>query len=73
MNHPNLMKSVPYSPQQNGMAVDRRNRTLKNMVNDVLITSSAPQNFWGIYSYCEFYSQEILNKKKRDTLRIVEG
>ncbi|CAN1246025.1 Retrovirus-related Pol polyprotein from transposon TNT 1-94 [Linum grandiflorum] len=38
--------TAPYSPQQNGIA-ERKNRTLKNMINAMLISSGAPQNLWG--------------------------
>lgn len=38
--------TAPYSPQQNGIA-ERKNRTLKEMMNAMLISSGAPQNLWG--------------------------
>ena len=38
--------TAPYTPQQNGVA-ERKNRTLKNMINSMLITSGAPHNLWG--------------------------
>lgn len=38
--------TAPYSPQQNGVA-ERKNRTLKEMMNAMLISSGAPQNLWG--------------------------
>nr|GEV69116.1 retrotransposon protein, putative, Ty1-copia subclass [Tanacetum cinerariifolium] len=37
---------APYTPQQNGVA-ERKNRTLKNMINSVLITLGAPHSLWG--------------------------
>ena len=36
----------PYSPQSNGV-VGRKNHTLKEMMNAMLISSSLPQNMWG--------------------------
>ena len=37
--------TAPYTPQQNGIA-ERKNRTLKEMVNSLLVSSGAPQNLW---------------------------
>ncbi|GJZ63797.1 retrovirus-related pol polyprotein from transposon TNT 1-94, partial [Tanacetum coccineum] len=36
----------PYTPQQNRVA-EHKNRTLKNMINSMLITSGAPHSLWG--------------------------
>ena len=38
--------TAPYSPQQNGI-VEKKNRTLKEMMNAMLISSGLPQNLWG--------------------------
>ncbi|GJS98759.1 retrovirus-related pol polyprotein from transposon TNT 1-94 [Tanacetum coccineum] len=38
--------TAPYSPQQNGIA-ERKNRTLKEMVTAMLISSSMSQDMWG--------------------------
>ena len=38
--------TAPYSPQQNGIA-ERKNRTLKEMMNAMLTSSGVPQNLWG--------------------------
>ncbi|GJV26366.1 retrovirus-related pol polyprotein from transposon TNT 1-94 [Tanacetum coccineum] len=57
--------TAPYSPQQNGVA-ERKNRTLKNMINSMLITSGAPHSLWG--EAC-LAANTILNKiphKKSD-------
>ena len=35
-----------YSPKQNGV-VERKNRTLKEMMNALLLSSRLPQNLWG--------------------------
>ena len=38
--------SAPYTPQQNGIA-ELKNKTLKEMMNVMLISSVLPQNLWG--------------------------
>ena len=38
--------SAPYTPQQNGLA-ERKNRTLVDMVNAMIIHSKLPFNLWG--------------------------
>ena len=38
--------TAPYSPQSNGIA-ERKNHTLTEMVNSMLITSSLPTCYWG--------------------------
>lgn len=50
--------TAPYTPQQNGVA-ERKNRTLKNMINAMLITSGAPLSLWG--EAC-IAANNILNK-----------
>ena len=37
--------TAPYTPQQNGIA-EWKNRTLKEMVNSMLVSSGALQNLW---------------------------
>lgn len=41
-----IQETTPYSPQFNGV-VERKNRTLKNMVISILDTSGLPFNMWG--------------------------
>ena len=36
----------PYSPESNGVA-ERKNRTLKDMMNSMLVSSGAALNLWG--------------------------
>ena len=38
--------TAPYSPESNGVA-ERKNRTLKEMMNAMLQESGLPQNMWG--------------------------
>ena len=39
-------KTAPYTPQQNGLA-ERKNRTLTNMINSMLINSNLLNDLWG--------------------------
>ena len=36
----------PFSPESNGVA-ERKNKTLKEMMNSLLVSASAPNNLWG--------------------------
>ena len=60
--------TAPYSPQSNGIA-ERKNWTLKEMMNAMLISSGLPQNLWG---EAILSTNHILNKvphkKKEKTL-----
>ena len=49
--------SPPYSPKSNGVA-KRKNKTLKEMMNAMLVSSGALLNLWmGSYSICMSYSK----------------
>ena len=39
--------TTPYTPEQNGMA-ERKNRSLKGMLNVMLISSGMPTNMWRV-------------------------
>ncbi|TQE08632.1 hypothetical protein C1H46_005724 [Malus baccata] len=50
--------ATPYTPQQNGVA-ERKNRTLKDMINSMLNSFGAPHNLWG---EALFAANTILNR-----------
>ncbi|KAL0546105.1 hypothetical protein IC582_016010 [Cucumis melo] len=55
--------TAPYSPQQNGIA-ERKNRTLKEMMNAMLLSSGLSDNMWGeaVLSAC-FVLNRISHKR----------
>ncbi|GJR99212.1 retrovirus-related pol polyprotein from transposon TNT 1-94 [Tanacetum coccineum] len=60
--------TAPYSPQQNGIA-ERKNRTLKEMVTAMLISSGMSQDMWGEAILTATYLlNKIPHKEKEETL-----
>ena len=57
--------SAPYTPQQNEIA-ERKNRTLKEIMNVMLISSGLPQNLWGEALLSANYILNKLPHKKLD-------
>ena len=55
--------TAPYSPQSNRVA-ERKNRTLKEMMNAMLISSGLPQNMWGEAILSANYLLNKVPKKK---------
>ena len=56
--------SAPYTPQQNGLA-GRKNRTLVDMVNDMILNAGLPFNLWGeaLLTACHVHNR-VHSKKK---------
>lgn len=55
----------PYSPQSNGMA-ERKNRTLKEMMNAMLVSSGVSHDMWGDAILTENYLLNKIPLKNRD-------
>ena len=55
--------TAPYSPQQNGVA-EHKNRTLKKMMNALLLSSGLPQNLWGEAMFSANYILNRIPQKK---------
>ena len=51
-------RTSPYTPQQNGLA-ERKNRTLVDMVNSMLLSFKLPFNLWGeaLLSACHVHNR----------------
>ena len=59
--------TIPYSPQSNVVA-KRKNRTLKEMMNVMLISSYLPQNMWGKAILFANYLLNKVAKKKAEKI-----
>ena len=64
----------PYSPESNGVA-KRKNRTLKEMMNSLLVSASAPNNLWGeaILSACHLQNRIPYKKTGKTPYELWKG
>ncbi|GKF71888.1 retrovirus-related pol polyprotein from transposon TNT 1-94 [Tanacetum coccineum] len=61
----------PYSPQQNGV-VERKNRTILNMVQSMLKSKKMPKEFWAEVVDCAVYLLNWCHHKEGVVSRDVE-
>ena len=56
-------RSAPYTPQQNDLA-ERKNRTLVDMLNAMILSARLPFNLWGeaLLTACHVHNR-VLSKK----------
>ena len=53
----------PYSPKSNGVA-EKKNKTLKEIMNYLLVSASTPDNLWGEAILFACHLQNIISYKK---------
>ena len=58
---------ITYSPQSNGVA-ERKNRTLQEMMNAMLISSGLPKNMWAETILSTNYLLNKVSKKKAEKI-----
>ena len=63
-----------YSPESNGFA-ERKNRTLKEMMNSLLVSASTPKNLWGeaILSACHLQNRIPYKKTGKTPYELWKG
>ena len=66
--------SAPYTPQQNGL-VERKNRTLVDMINAMLMHAKLPTNLWGeaLLTACHVHNRIPSKKTKTSPYEIWKG
>ena len=67
-------QTAPYTPQQNGLA-ERKNRTLVDMVNSMLLNAKLPLNLWGeaLLSACHLHNRITSRKTKVSPYELWNG
>ena len=66
--------SVPYTPQQNGLA-ERKNRTLVDIVNVMILSAKLPFNLWGeaLLTTCHVHNRVPSKKIKVSPYELWNG
>ena len=64
----------PYSPESNGV-VERKNMTLKEMMNSLLVSASTTNNLWGeaILSACHLQNRISYKKTSKTAYELWKG
>ena len=64
----------PYSSESNGVA-ERKNRTLKEMMNSLLVRALAPDNLWSeaILSACHLQNRILYKKTSKTPYELWKG
>ena len=67
-------QTAPYTPEQNGV-VERKNRTLTNMMNVMLISFGLPNNMWGetILFACHVVNRGLIRNLLRPHMNYGKG
>ena len=67
-------RSAPYTPQQNGLA-ERKNRTLVDMVNSMILNARLPLNLWGeaLLTACHVHNRIPSKKRKISPYEVWKG
>ncbi|KAL6338579.1 hypothetical protein AAG906_021294 [Vitis piasezkii] len=73
-DHGIIHETTSYSPKSNGVA-ERKNRTLKEMMNAMLVSSRAPLNLWGeaILSACHIQNRIPYKKTGKTPYELWKG
>lgn len=74
-DHEIIQKTTPpYSPESNGV-VERKNRTLKEIMNAMLVSSGTPLNLWGeaILSTCHIQNRIPYKKIGKSPYELWKG
>ena len=58
-----MQHSIPYTPQQNGVA-ERKNRSLKEMATCMMESKNLPPKFWDrAINYASYIQNRVLHKQ----------
>ena len=64
-NFLNMQHSIPYTPQQNGVA-ETKNRSFMEMATCMMESNTLPPNFWDEAIKCASYIQNMVHRNNLD-------